>query len=430
MSFWYYEWRIPILLVQSILGMGVFGYALKRRERYALRLTVLSLAAFGVACAYRFLLFPDPEALHFGYGRYLASVVVFALLILIAWLSYNESVWTAMFVASSGYIAQDIAGSLKLWLRVVPFIDTLANDPLGIIAVDILVYFSVYALMYFIFRPFTREPEERFDSKLKAVFSVLVIVFTIIMAVLTQGDPERNAMAQAAESIYQMICGVFILLLQFGVMERAKLELSIGAMRELAHEQYEQYRHSKQSVELVNEKYHDLKGLLENFSGDFSREQLESLKKRLEEYNIHVDTGSRALDIVIAEKTMLCQKRGIELTSFADGHGLEFIEELDLYSVVGNALNNAIDAVSKLPEGERFISMRARLDGDMFTLHVENPYSGELVMENDLPRSQRDRRYHGFGMKSMERTVEKYGGTLSVEAEDGIFSLDAILMRQ
>ena len=428
MSFWYYEWRIPILLVQSICGMGVFGYALKRRERYALRLTVLSLAAFGVACAYRFLLFPDPEALHFGYGRYLASVVVFALLILIAWLSYNESVWTAMFVASSGYIAQDIAGSLKLWLRVVPFIDTLANDPLGIIAVDILVYFSVYALMYFIFRPFTREPEERFDSKLKAVFSVLVIVFTIIMAVLTQGDPERNAMALAAESIYQMICGVFILLLQFGVMERAKLELSIGAMRELVHEQHEQYRHSKQSVELVNEKYHDLKSLLEGFHGEISREQIDTLKARVGEYDTHIETGNHVLDIVLSEKRAVAAARKIDFTSFVDGKGLDFIEELDLYSLVGNALNNAIDAVSKLPEGERFITMTLRAEGGVVTMHVENPYGGDVVMENELPKTQRDERYHGFGMKSMERICEKYDGTLAVKAEGGIFSLDAVLL--
>ncbi|MBR0062591.1 MAG: sensor histidine kinase, partial [Oscillospiraceae bacterium] len=264
--------------------------------------------------------------------------------------------------------------------------------------------------------------------KLKAVFSVLVIVFTIIMAVLTQGDPERNAMALAAESIYQMICGVFILLLQFGVMERAKLELSIGAMRELVHEQHEQYRHSKQSVELVNEKYHDLKSLLEGFHGEISREQIDTLKARVGEYDTHIETGNHVLDIVLSEKRAIAAARKIDFTSFVDGKGLDFIEELDLYSLVGNALNNAIDAVSKLPEGERFITMTLRAEGGVVTMHVENPYGGDVVMENELPKTQRDERYHGFGMKSMERICEKYDGTLAVKAEGGIFSLDAVLL--
>ena len=73
--------------------------------------------------------------------------------------------------------------------------------------------------------------------------------------------------------------------------------------------------------------------------------------------------------------------------------------------------------------------MTMKSSAGMMTLHVENPYGGKLVMEENLPKSQRDERYHGFGMKSMERICEKYGGTLAVRAENGLFALDALLLK-
>ena len=97
--------------------------------------------------------------------------------------------------------------------------------------------------------------------------------------------------------------------------------------------------------------------------------------------------------------------------------------------MIGNTLNNAIDAVSKLPEGERFIMLKASCEDGMVTIHEQNPFSGELVMEHNLPKSQRDSRYHGFGMQSMERIVEKYDGSLSVKAEGGMFNLDILLFK-
>ena len=66
--------------------------------------------------------------------------------------------------------------------------------------------------------------------------------------------------------------------------------------------------------------------------------------------------------------------------------------------------------------------------GGTSTIHIENSFNGDVVMEEGLPKSQRDPRYHGYGMKSMERIVKKYDGTLVVKAEDGVFNLDIIMM--
>ena len=428
MPLWYQLFRGSLLLLQAELGTYVFAYSLKKRPDFWQRLILGTMAGVVLLHLFRISLFSVNDDRVNSAGRILSSMLTYFTLTLICWRSFDESFWTALFVASSGFIAQDMGGTLKTLLRLLPGANAFFSGSLGTLLLDAVAYQLLYLLLFFAFRPFTRDREENFGNRVKTIFSSLVLLLCLGMARITQGNPERNELSVLAESLSQLLLDIFVLLLQFGVMERAKLSRSVDTMRELVHQQYEQLSQSRECVELVNEKYHDLKGLLESFQGnEISPQQLEKLREKLGTYDTFVDTGNRVLDVVLAEKRGSCNRRGIDLTALVDGKALSFMEELDLYALVGNALNNAIDAVSQLPEGERFIHMTASGGDGMVSLHVENPYTGELRMENRLPQSQRDARYHGFGMKSMERIVEKYGGVLSVTPRDGLFCLDVLL---
>lgn len=427
MPAWYADIRIPILLLQSVIAVSIFAYSLNRRRFFWLRLVLGTAAGGGTLHLARLVFFPDVNSVVNSLGRITMTIATYLILIAVCWLAFEESFWTALFVASSGYIAQDLAGTLKTMFKLIPVVDSLCRDNLGILLVDVVVYLGFYAVLYLAFRPFTRNREENFGNREKAVFSFVVLLFCFGMARLAQGNADRNRAAVLAECVYQLLCDLFILLLQFGVMERARLSRNVDTMRELVHQQHERFRQSKESTALVNEKYHDLKSLLESFQGQISQEQITQLKEKISEYDTFAATGNRVLDVVLAEKRAAAKHRSVELTTFVDGSPLGFLEELDLYSLVGNALNNAIDAASKLPEGERYIILTTAAEEGMVTIHVENPYTGTLVMENHLPKSQRDARYHGFGMKSMERIAKKYDGTLAIKAENGIFFLDIIL---
>ena len=424
----YWHIRTPLLLIQSVAGAMIFGYAVNKRKHFILRLAISTAALCTALYLVMTFFFPNmPDGANTA-GRIILSFLTYVFIVAAVLASFDINIFTALFISSAGYAAQDLGGSIKTAVRVLPPVNEFSGSFFGMIALDLVVYSAFYIVLFFAFRPYTKTPTENFDNRAKAVFSAAVLVLCFGMMRITGGNPERNALSVLAESLYQVLCDIFILIILFGVMERRRLREDVDSMRELVHEQHEQYRHSKQSVELVNEKYHDLKSLLEGFHGEISREQIDTLKARVGEYDTHIETGNHVLDIVLSEKRAVAAARKIDFTSFVDGKGLDFIEELDLYSLVGNALNNAIDAVSKLPEGERFITMTLRAEGGVVTMHVENPYGGDVVMENELPKTQRDERYHGFGMKSMERICEKYDGTLAVKAEGGIFSLDAVLL--
>lgn len=109
--------------------------------------------------------------------------------------------------------------------------------------------------------------------------------------------------------------------------------------------------------------------------------------------------------------------------------GFSFVEELDLYSLFQNALTNAINAVSALPEGvERFISLSSVRDGNMLTIHMENPCEDDIAFVDGLPQTKNDPDWHGFGMKSMNRIAEKYNGMLTAEQRGKMFFLDILLL--
>lgn len=116
------------------------------------------------------------------------------------------------------------------------------------------------------------------------------------------------------------------------------------------------------------------------------------------------------------------------MTCLADGHSMEFMNPIDLYTVFGNAVDNAIEAVKKLEDGRQRIVAVSIFRKDALTiLQIENYYSGELQREDGKIRtSKSDKAYHGFGLKSIQSIIRKYGGTMTIHTEDGIFILSII----
>lgn len=101
----------------------------------------------------------------------------------------------------------------------------------------------------------------------------------------------------------------------------------------------------------------------------------------------------------------------------------------DVYSLFGNAIDNAIEAVSKVDKREkRTVSLMVRESRGMVYIGLENGYTGTIEFEDGLPvTTKQDKRFHGFGTKSIRNVVEKYGGTMVINASDNIFRLNILL---
>ena len=427
---WYQAHWQALLLLQAALGTWVFAYGLKRRPHF-IRRAVFSLAAgaFLAEGATRLLW-------HFsGWAQLLTGSLIYGLLILVGFICFEESIWTVMFVASSGYMLQDIASNIKQLLRLWPWIKDLMQTDVGLICIDALCYGGCFLLAHRVFRHETDRVEVEFNDKLKVAFSVGVLLicaclsrFSRIVPALIHSDLGcGHAMVIC---MYQVVLGAFMLLLQYGVMERTRLDHYVDTMQELLHQQHLQYETSKENAELVSEKYHDFKKMIEGLRKNHVNEKaLDKLEKSVEQYDMAVHTGNDVLDILLNEKRSNCAAYDIELTCFAGAETSDIIEDIDLYFLLNNALSNAVEAVQDVPQGKRFISLTMQRDADMLSIHMENPYAGTVEMRDGLPQTQNDPDYHGFGMRSMQRITEKHNGSLTVQPKDGLFQLDILLFK-
>jgi sensor histidine kinase regulating citrate/malate metabolism len=152
---------------------------------------------------------------------------------------------------------------------------------------------------------------------------------------------------------------------------------------------------------------------------------MEEIQQSVQIYDSMFQTGNSVLDTVLTEKSLHCGANGITLHCIADGHLLDFMDPVDLYGILGNALDNAIESVQMLQQSEqRFIDVLLCAERQFLVLRISNPLHGPLHFRDGLPLSTKaSDGYHGFGLKSIRHTVEKYGGCVTVSEEHGCFTL-------
>lgn len=203
-------------------------------------------------------------------------------------------------------------------------------------------------------------------------------------------------------------------------------------MNLLWKKEQEQYELARENIALINQKCHDLKHqirAIRNVSSEERDRYLEEIEDSVRIYEAIVKTGNEVLDTILTEKSLYCKERGIVVSCVADGSQMDFIHTVDLYAILGNAMDNAIEAVEKFKQAEkRQIDVLIYRQQNFLVINVINPLKGELVYEEELPVTTKgDRKYHGFGLKSMRYLVKKYDGFLNVSTEDGCFSLKILI---
>ena len=135
------------------------------------------------------------------------------------------------------------------------------------------------------------------------------------------------------------------------------------------------------------------------------------------------------MDIVLTEKNILCYSNHVKFSYMIDGSLFSFLSEREIYSLFGNALDNALEAVTKIDDpANRMITLKSNNRGDLVVLQVENTYAGDMRLSDEaLPHTTKTGSGHGFGLRSIQRLAEKHGGMMSVRAENGVFKLSVVM---
>ena len=195
-------------------------------------------------------------------------------------------------------------------------------------------------------------------------------------------------------------------------------------------QQFAYYQEKRKDEEKVRSVYHDMKNhllvLQRQINSPETAEMIEKLQSQVAMYEDYVHTGNDILDIILKEKSELARKKGIAFSVAADLNGVDFIEPLDISTIFGNGLDNAIEASGKLPEEQRAILVKAGKVQNFFSVLVEN----NCLQNSGTAKghtTKRDDFLHGFGISNMQKAAEKYGGQLTAKCENGKFVLKILL---
>ena len=232
--------------------------------------------------------------------------------------------------------------------------------------------------------------------------------------------------------VLQFYC-ITLLYLQSALFKKSSMRKELETIQLLWHQQKGQYQLSKETIELINHKCHDLKHQVQAIRAvkdEKERETyLEKIEKSVQIYSAIVRTVNEILDTILTEKSLICENSGIHINCVADGSLLAFMNPVDLYTLFGNALDNAIEAVRKLESKEkRVIDIMLYERQSFLMLQIVNPMCGEVKFEDGLPLTTKAKNgYHGYGMKSMLHTIQKYEGHLTTEVKNGCFYFNVML---
>ena len=410
--------------LEMLLAVAVFAHSIERRRHFVLRAAGCYLAVLG--CYSVMFHFLDGQGVWEELALY-AAVNLLIYLSLIA--CFRTSGWVRLFVLIGADTTQHI--SFRIYSVILSFLGIgYGNIRAGILNCFIIA--MVYLSVFLIFRRQMAEIDAHaYNGRANILLGVAVFAVAILIYRFEdQYDfvwiaPDINLMFSA----YAVLSNAFLLAILYSVFRSRKMTDEMGMLEDLVERQKMQYELVKENMDNVNIKCHDMKQQISMFENRIDRDALQEIKSMINVYDTTFKTGNEVLDVFLQEKLLSCERDEIKLDCIVDGKSVAFIRPADLYTLVGNAIDNAIEAVRKIENPERrIITLAVRKKMNMVLMHVDNEYVGEIKMNGDLPRSTKgDAVNHGFGMRSMRMIAEKYGGTLTMTQQDHVFNLNILI---
>lgn len=157
------------------------------------------------------------------------------------------------------------------------------------------------------------------------------------------------------------------------------------------------------------------------------KKYLDGLDEDLSTVDTVIKTGNKMTDAILNSKISLARSKHITVTADAHVPVALTTSELDLCIIIGNLFDNAIEASMALPEKDRLIRVYMDMKNTQLYMCFTNFTAGKkLHKENGLFRTTKGNG-HGFGLVRVDTIVERNGGYLNRNSEDGAFTTEVLL---
>ncbi|MBQ8235298.1 MAG: GHKL domain-containing protein [Clostridia bacterium] len=274
-------------------------------------------------------------------------------------------------------------------------------------------------------------------SDLSMGYGLLITGFNLLCIVISSILWAHIAEAQEGESLrflQLVVLGItifsvlfYFFIHQIGRLQRAKYELKL--MQEKTEFEKKRVEEAEVIWDNIRKTKHDLKnhltvvgGYLEAGENEVCKEYLEKLTQTVDSMGNLIRSGNEMLDYLINAK--LSRAKDIKVLLNGSAAPLAHIDPVDLSCIVGNILDNAIEAQQDVPMEKRQIELRFAQHSGCAVILCKNTVNGRVLQNGKLKKTAKsDPESHGLGHQIVEASVKKYGGWVNYFEEDGVFGV-------
>ncbi|MDE5992168.1 MAG: ATP-binding protein [Oscillospiraceae bacterium] len=334
-----------------------------------------------------------------------------------------------------------------------------------IIGVQLIQFLIIMLLIYFTLKIIVRDfKEKKYSiSRTELLFLItpsavgLMICIFLRIILITAEDGATQMLYERYPAVYVVVPAILLLSL-LSVLFDVKLFQDMihlnseRSSRIILEQQIDGLQAHIEEMERIYSGIrgmkHDLKNTvsvirqISNDNKDNAELQtyISEMNQCLEKLEVRFNTGNTVADTLLNMKYYEAVRNVPNINIYADE--LIFSQELKIHSydigiILGNALDNAIEACKKLkinePSTDTFIRLRSVQKGNFLILTIENSFDGKLVInsQNELPATDKaDKKSHGIGLANIKSTAEKYQGTMDFRVKDKVFILSVMMKNE
>ena len=307
------------------------------------------------------------------------------------------------------------------------------NSSLGLLLANLITYIAVLLLAQFVFRPGFNYLLRHADGRFALRFLPVPLLYYVYLFAAMNAD--FSSLTMAGGYIIRMLPSVFVFVFYFLLLRNFK---DLDEKRRLETEQTaltHQLDATREQIELLNQtqtqtaiyqhnmRHHlnVIEGFLSTGKPDQAQEYIKGVYNDVEAITPKQFCENGLVNLLCSSFMAKAERLAIRLSVGVTLPKTLSVSDTELCAVLSNGLENAFHAAASLEESRRWVELSARVRLNKLLIEIQNPYEGEVLMQDGLPVSEQEG--HGYGCRSIHSITQRCRGICTFEPKNGLFTL-------